>query len=49
MKGRNSLALSAADSGLWILMLQLARRRTLEQVGGKAAHASFVGGLGCGF
>ena len=33
VKGRNSLSLSAADSGLWILMLQLARRRTLDQVG----------------
>lgn len=33
LRGRNSLSLSAADSGTWVLTLQLARRRTLEQVG----------------
>lgn len=34
VRGRNSLSLSAADSGTWVLTMQLARRRTLEQVKG---------------
>jgi hypothetical protein len=31
VRGRNSLTLSAADEGTWIVTLQLARRRTLDQ------------------
>ena len=33
VRGRNSLSLSAADSGTWVITLQLARRRSMEQVG----------------
>ncbi len=35
VRGRNSLSLSAADSGTWVITLQLARRRSMEQVGGR--------------
>ncbi len=40
IRGRNSLSLSAADPGIWVLLLQLARKRTINQVGS-------VGQLGC--
>jgi hypothetical protein len=36
VRGRNSLGISAADGGTWVLMLQLARRRTLEQASRRA-------------
>ncbi|EFN55528.1 hypothetical protein CHLNCDRAFT_52345 [Chlorella variabilis] len=32
VRGRNTLSLSAPDSGTWVLMMHLARRRTMEQV-----------------
>lgn len=32
VRGRNSLSLSAPDAGTWVLLVQLARRRTAEQV-----------------
>lgn len=38
LRGRNSLSLSAADSGTWVITLQLARRRTQEQVGRDTVH-----------
>lgn len=32
VRGRNSLSLAAADGSVWVITLQLARRRSLEQV-----------------
>ena len=46
VRGRNSLTLSAADEGTWILTLQLARRRTLDQASrGRHAGLGAAGAL----
>ena len=34
VRGRNSLSVSAADGGTWVLSLQLAQRRSTEEVKG---------------
>lgn len=44
VRGRNSLFLSAADGGTWVLTLQLARRRTMDQV--RRGGAGGPSGLG---
>ena len=36
VRGRNTIHFSAADSGRWLLTLQLARRRSLEEASAAA-------------
>ena len=43
VRGRNSLTLSAADEGTWIVTLQLARRRTLDQVSASFSQRGWEG------
>ena len=48
VRGRNSLVVTAADSGLWVISAEIARRRSLDEVGaqGWGLRLNWMDGVG---